>query len=230
MIYIYSHDVPELDELLLETLGSKHRFTMIPPSPSEMGEALHAREVFREAGLHARTQSTRFYRDPNRLHNIIMNSDAVYLSGGNTFEFLEYAHTVGLFEMLEEFEEAGGIIVAESAGSIILSPNIATALIPTSCPDEETVHLESFIGMGRIPFHVSPHHDSESKQENDELQALAHYSKIPVIALHDGEGIIVEGDEITRVVGNPSKYYPEIVPAVILEAGVMPEWAGEKPD
>ncbi|MDH5435813.1 MAG: Type 1 glutamine amidotransferase-like domain-containing protein [Gammaproteobacteria bacterium] len=231
MIYIYSHDVPELDKLLLETLGPKHRFTMIPPSPKEMGEALHAMEVFREAGLHARTQSTRFYRDPVRLYNIIMNSDAVYLSGGNTFEFLKYAQGVGLFDMLADFEEGGGIIVAESAGSIILSPNIATALIPTSSPDEESVRLERFTGMGRIPFHISPHHDSSSKQENDELQALAHYSKIPVIALHDGEGLIIEGDEVTRIVGNPSKYYPDIVPAVNLEPGVvMPKWAGEIPD
>ena len=100
----------------------------------------------------------------------------------------------------------GGIIAADSAGSIILSPNIATALLPTTCPDEQTVELEGYQGMGRLPFHVSPHFNpsaSEATLELAELQSLADLSSLPVVVLQDGEGFIMEGRSMDKVYGKP---------------------------
>ena len=229
MIVVYSDEVPELDDFLRNRLGQKHRITVIPPSPTEMGAAKHATEHFRHVGLRARTQNTRFYRDPHRLHNIIMNSDAVYLIGGNTFDFLDYAHHIGLFELLDEFEQAGGIIIGDSAGSIILSPNIATALIPTTCPDDHTVDMESYLGMGRIPFHISPHFDPSAEvaqHELDELQTLANVSNRAVMVLQDGEGFIMEGNDIVQTTGKPKRLEPDAsIPAVVNAVEILPIWA-----
>jgi peptidase E len=203
--------------------------TTIPANPSDMASARHATDVFRHYGLRTRLRNARFYRDPRRLYQIIMNSDAVYLTGGNTFEFLDYAYHSGLFEILQEFETEGGVILGDSAGSIILSPNIATALIPTTCPDEHNFEMESYLGMGRISFHISPHFEPDAdvaKNELDELQALAYVSKIPVKVLKDGEGFIMEGENIIHTVGQPKDLKPDVAPPSKLNTdNLLPDWA-----
>jgi peptidase E len=226
VLYVYSGDVPELNDKLLHQLGSKHLITTIPANPSDMASAKHVTDFFRHAGLRIRLRNARFYRDPRRLYQIIMNSDAVYLTGGNTFEFLDYAYHYSLFEILDEFEKEGGVIIGDSAGSIILTPNIATALIPTTCPDEHHFEMESYLGMGRIPFHISPHFDPEediAEKELEELQILASASKVAVKVLEDGEGFIFEGESIIHTVGQPIDLKPE--DGFTLKTNVLPEWA-----
>lgn len=229
MLFVYSGEVHELNAVLLEKLGKRHVLTTIPATPNDMASAKHVTEYFREQGARTRLLGARYYRDVKRLRNIIKNSRALYLMGGNTFEFLAYAQRIELFSMLRDFEVGGGIILCESAGSIILSPNIATALIPTTCPDDHTLELETYVGMNRIPFHISPHYEPDAEQaekELDELQLLANYSGIPVMVLQDGEGFIMEGQNIARVIGKPVELKPEAVSDDQMgKKGILPEWA-----
>lgn len=229
MLFVYSGEVHELNTVLLERLGKKHVLTTIPAAPNDMASAKHVTEYFRQEGIRARLLGARYYRDETRLRNVINNSKFLYLMGGNTFEFLAYAQRINLFSILKEFEDNGGVIMCESAGSIILTPNIATALIPTTCPDDHTLDLESYAGMNRIPFHISPHYEADAEHaqnELDELQLLANYSKIPVMVLQDGEGFIMEGQKITQIVGKPIELKPEDKPVSEDEIrNLLPEWA-----
>lgn len=233
MLYIFSGEVPELDAKLIDQLGKKHTLTIIPASTGDMASAKHVTGFLRQEGLHARLVGARYYRDKRRLYQIIKNSDAVYLTGGNTFEFLAYAQRVDLFAVLREFELGGGVILSESAGSIILSPNISTALIPTTCPDDQPFDLDSYVGMGRIPFHMSPHFDpslTSATQELNELQALAYHSKISVMVLKDGEGFIIENDKIVHTVGQPLKLETDTIPSASINVEVLlPSWVTEVP-
>lgn len=227
MLYIYSGEVPELDHRLRQMLAPRPAVTIIPCSLTDRAAARQVAEHLRHTGFRARLPGTRFFRDPVRLRHIIMNSAAIYLMGGNTFEFLAYAQSIGLFALVAEFESAGGVIAAESAGSIILSPNIATALIPTTCPDEQHHELEDYRGMGRIPFHVSPHYlpgADEAEQELAELQALADYSACPVLVLQDGEGVVLERNRIVTTVGRPLSLEP-VASAAQQRASRLPDWA-----
>jgi dipeptidase E len=229
-LYIYSGDVPAFDAAVLQALGPRHTLTVIPVSPQERSSAHYTLEHLRQIGLHARLPGSRFYRDPQRLNTIIMNSDAIYLMGGNTFEYLAYARSIGLFDMLARFEAAGGMLLAESAGSIILSATIATALVPTTCPDEQLIELDDYRGMGRIPFHVSPHFDPAAKvaaRELDELQTLASLTQCPVWVLQDGEGLKLEGKSVIDRVGQPRRLDPQMGDHVNkADCGQwLPDWA-----
>lgn len=231
MIYIYSGAVPELDEALREALGPKHTLTIVPASTRDMASAKHVKDYFRHVGIRARLQHLRYYQDRKRLPVIFKHSDAIFLMGGNTFEFLAYAQRVGLFELLTEFEQRGGIIVAESAGSIILSPTIATARIPTTSPDDALVQLSDYRGMARLPFHVSPHFDPDAesaKQEKRELKALALCSKRKVLLLKDGEGVIVDAKKLVREVGQPKWIKPpkEVHKSIDADS-LLAEWMKE---
>lgn len=199
MIFIYSGEVPALDRRLHYELGASHRLLTIPYVPEEHWAAREARDYFNDSGFNARALSQKAYRNKQQLRDEIFTSDAVYLSGGNTYQFLAYAREVGLFSLLAAFEAVGGIIVAESAGSIILSADIATAAVPTTCPDENSIGLADFSAMGRLPFHVSPHYEptsSHAMAELEELQSLANVSNRPVLVLQDGAGVLVSDEEI----------------------------------
>jgi len=228
VLYIYSGDVPVFDTVVLEALGSRHTLTVIPVSPQDRSSARHTLEHLRLTGLHARLPGSRYYRDSGRLHHIIMSSDAIYLMGGNTFDYLAYAKQMGLFDIIAEYEAAGGLIMAESAGSIILSATIATALIPTTCPDEQLIELDDFRGMGRLPFHVSPHFEPTARmaaQELNELQTLATLSQCPVWVLQDGEGLILDGDMVTGMAGQPQQLLPDSGDILNDFEAWMPVWA-----
>lgn len=212
MIFIYSGDVPELNLLLKEKLGPDASLTTIPYAARETWSARDAALYFRQAGIRARSLSSSYYRNINRLEKILDKSQALFLCGGNTYEFLAYAREVGLFALLSRFEERGGVIVAESAGSIILSPDISTAGIPSSDPDPNTVKLRQLQAMGRLSFHVSPHFDplaASAGHDREELQQLADVSGREVVVLQDGEGFVMDAGQIVHSVGKPETLVPE---------------------
>jgi len=207
MIFIYSGEVPALDRRLRYELGVNHRLLTIPYAPEEYWAAREARDYFKSCGLNAHALSRQAYENRQSLRNEIFTSDAVYLTGGNTYQFLAYARATGLFSMLQTFESLGGIIVAESAGAIILSSDISTAAIPTTSQDENSVGITTFDAMGRLPFHVSPHFEPEAASaasEMVELQQLADLSNRPVLILTDGAGVVIEEDEVIFSVGMPA--------------------------
>ncbi len=230
MLYVYSGEVPALDELLRRHLGRHGVFTAIPFAAGEAQAADEAAQYFRDVDIPTTALAPQDYADAERVRQEILASAAVYLIGGNTYEFLDYARAIDLFAVLAEFESRGGLIVAESAGSIILSPDIATAGIPSSFPDENTLNLHRLEGMGRLPFHISPHfeHDAHWAQRDlQELQVLADESKLPVVVLEDGEGFVVDGQQISKFFGVEKILVPGGVPPVVAQLSrAMPRLTG----
>jgi len=228
VLFVYSGEVPGLNTELRNVLGPKHTLTTIPFSPYELAAANEDTAYFRYMGFNAKTLSRACYQDAECLRKAVLSSDALYLMGGNTYEFLAYARDVGLFDLLTEFERQGGVIVSESAGSIILSPDISTAAIPTSYPDINTTELTEFSAMGRIPFHISPHYDPVSKiaqKDIEELQTLADATGIPVVVLEDGEGFIMKGQEIVYFLGNRRVLEPNSVKNCLQTPPILvPSW------
>ena len=211
LLFIYSGHVQELDDKLAEILGEKGLITVIPTSPEDNSTAKTIADYFEAIGIKAQTPTKRAYSSKEALKNQILNSSAVYLCGGNTYEFLDFAKNMDLFATLAILEENGGIIAAESAGSIILSNDISTAAIPTSCPDENLVNLQVFDAMDRIPFHISPHFDHQNEDASTdiaELQILANDSSRQVMLLADGEGFIMQEHEITYFQGTEKYLTP----------------------
>ena len=227
MLFIYSGDVPELDEILAQWLGSERKLTVIPTSINDHTTARHIAGYYKNTNINACTLPKRAYNDSRLLKSIILDSDAVFLCGGNTYEFLDFANNLDLFTTLSIFEANNGIIAAESAGSIILTSNIATASIPSSYPDENLVGITDLTAMNRLTFHISPHYDPMDEfcsSDRLELQTLANESGQSVMLLEDGEGFIVEGDRITHFQGK-EKYLNPVGTGSVTKAGYQPQIA-----
>ncbi|MDH5231169.1 MAG: peptidase E [Gammaproteobacteria bacterium] len=195
MIVVYSGEVASLDGFVKSKLPDQHSLTIIPATPEDLSMAKPLCHHFAGVGIRARNLSMAYYQNPKRLRSVVLKSEAIFLCGGNTYEFLQYARDTDLFNLLTEFEQQGGMILAESAGSILLSPDISTAAIPQLHADENHLGVEDLSAYNRLPFHVSPHFDPASETvelELQQLQELANASKLSVAVLQDGQGFAYE--------------------------------------
>lgn len=213
MLLVYSGVVPELDLILAEKLAlNGDVLTVIPAIPSDYDAAAYIADYYRELGVAVQSFSRSEYQNLEQLSQAVLASNAVYLMGGNTYEFLNYARSLDLFTLLAQIETNDGIIAAESAGSIILSDTIDTAGLPSSDVDENTLHMTNLKAMGRLAFHISPHFDPEKHQlaiDLDELQQLANITNQEVLLLEDGEGFVMTGDVIQQFVGDIKVLKPQ---------------------
>jgi dipeptidase E len=130
-------------------------------------------------------------------HNALKR-DLVFLSGGNTFYFLKHLKKSGLAGQLKKYAEDGGVICGESAGGIILTPSITTASYPAFDADDNEVGLKNWKGLGLIPFEFFPHF-CNTKRYIHALNYASQESHVPIFAVPDGNGIIIDGDKTSFV-------------------------------
>lgn len=99
----------------------------------------------------------------------IIKSDALILTGGNTFQFLNHLKQSGLDKTIVEYSKSDKIIVGFSAGAIILSSTIEIAQLPPC--DENLIGLTDLSALNLIEFDIYPHYDeTEHKDIVDEYE------------------------------------------------------------
>lgn len=86
------------------------------------------------------------------LHSLL-NYGTIYLSGGNTYTFLDDARKRNVYPILKQHLEHGGLLIGASAGSIMMTPSIAIA----SGADENIPGLTDFTGFNFVDFEFHPH-------------------------------------------------------------------------
>jgi dipeptidase E len=128
----------------------------------------------------------------------ILDSDVVYLAGGNTFYFLFHLRRSGLLAVLRRFARRGGVVAGLSAGAHLLTPHIALAGHPPFDRDENDVGLprRHFGAIGIVSFEFFPHY-RHSTRYRAALAAYSRHSGRALYACRDGSGVVVEGDRFT---------------------------------
>jgi dipeptidase E len=134
--------------------------------------------------------------DPNKLTTLFA-CDAIHLSGGNTFYFLHYLRQRNMIEPLKEYVKNGGIIIGVSAGAILLTRNVASAIL---CGDTPLDNDNNWNALGLVEFAFVPHLESIT-DGMVKLQQYANKHKVKVYSCRDGDGIIVQGDQV-RCIGD----------------------------
>lgn len=134
----------------------------------------------------------------DRAAAILLSSDVVYLSGGNTFHYLFHLRRSGLFAVLRKFADQGGVLAGLSAGALLTTPNIGLAAYPAFDRDENDVALPEsrWGGLDLVEFEFFPHYRRSSRYR-EALQFYSERARFPVYACSDGSGIVVEGDRFT---------------------------------
>jgi dipeptidase E len=129
-----------------------------------------------------------------------LEGEAIYLSGGNTYYFLKSLKECDMLPKLRKYVEKGGILVGLSAGSIIMTPNIRMAGIPSFDSDLNEVGLKQLGSLGLVKFEFHPHYNGR-KRVDEELKKYSKTLNYPLYASFDGAGVVVDGDKISFVGG-----------------------------
>ncbi|WP_108671659.1 Type 1 glutamine amidotransferase-like domain-containing protein [Peribacillus acanthi] len=125
-----------------------------------------------------------------RLIDELLHCDAIYLSGGNTFYFLQNLRQKNITILLKEAVEQGKLLIGMSAGSIMMSSTIKMA----GLIDVNGVGLKDLDALNIVEFDFMPHW--EHKRSLERLVDYSNENQKKVYACHDGEGLVVEGDRL----------------------------------
>lgn len=122
----------------------------------------------------------------------IINNDIIYISGGNTFFLLNELIRTGTDKLLIEQVNAGKPFIGESAGSIVLSPNIEYI---KEMDDYRSATLESYNSLNLINFYPLPHYNDFPFQECTENIEMEFSESINLVPFNNSQVILVKGDE-----------------------------------
>ena len=198
--------------LIQEFLGTadKKKIAFIPYAVVRNGETIEksytaatekVKGCFKNFGLEADIVSTHAVADPVKLVN---ESDAVMVSGGNTFHLVYELHRNKLIEPVRRKVLEGSPYMGWSAGSNVACPTLRTT------NDMPIIMPESFNCFDFVPFQINPHyidpyptevedaltHAGESRQDRIE-EFLCVNPEITVVGLREATALWVENDRIT---------------------------------
>jgi dipeptidase E len=119
-------------------------------------------------------------------------SDLIFLSGGNTYHFLNNVRKYNLEPVLRRLAARNVVLVGSSAGAILMTPTIEATAYPTFDADKNDVSIKDLTGLSLVKFEMTPHY-VPSKIADDELSKYSETNNRPLYALEDGAAIIVDG-------------------------------------
>jgi dipeptidase E len=137
-----------------------------------------------ELSMYVDAQSDDLERDLRSL----CTCDAIHLSGGNTFVFLQWLRARNILPVLRSYaEEDRGVLIGTSAGAILMTPMIETALL---CGDVRPSGFTDDTALGLVNFLFWPHY------QRGAMPNIALDPRRLVYGCQDGTGIVVDGTAI----------------------------------
>ena len=185
----------QVDEASMNLFTSKNPKIAYIPSQSDDQEKTWFKkkaEWYKQFGI-----TDLFYFDVDKKYdeekiNELLSCDGIFLSGGNTYYFLNSLKKRNFLQLLQDYVEKGGVLIGVSAGSIIMSKTINI----TTLHDENTIGLKNYSALGLVNFDFFPHLDHDKEKYLKEIVEYSKTSKSVIYACKDGDGIIVEGNNM----------------------------------
>jgi dipeptidase E len=187
-------DHKEVDLAFIELLDKKGPRLAYIPAQSDLQKKYFNQKVewYKQFGI-----TDLLYFDVDKEYNErkideLLACDAIFLSGGNTYYFLNSLKKRNFLSVLRDYVKKGGVLIGVSAGSIIMSKTIDI----TTLHDENTIGLKNYTALSLVDFEFFPHLDHNMKQYLEDLKKYSIKSKSVIYACKDGDGIIVNDHEI----------------------------------
>jgi dipeptidase E len=125
--------------------------------------------------------------------------DAIYISGGNTYNLLYHIMLRKLDSTIKKFTK-DKVVIGTSAGGIVLTPSIKISVEPNE------FNLTNFTGLNQVDFNFYPHFEPNNKM-TDELEDFINqkenFGRL-IYAATNNSAISVVGDKI-KLIGEVTK-------------------------
>lgn len=126
--------------------------------------------------------------------NKLKKNDFIYITGGNTFFLLQEIRRIGVDEVLVQEINKGKLYIGESAGAIIVAPDISYSIEmdnPEKAPD-----LSNYTGLGLVNFNVVPHYKNWEMGKSAERIINMYTTRLDLIVINDNQAVFVNDDEV----------------------------------
>jgi dipeptidase E len=124
----------------------------------------------------------------------LQNNDFIYVTGGNTYFLLQELKRTGADKIIKEQILSGKPYLGESAGSIILSPDIEYVKDMDDC--EIAADLKGFDALHVIDFYPLPHHKCFPFQKAVEKIISKYEDTLDLKPITNSQVILVNGDDV----------------------------------
>lgn len=137
-------------------------------------------------------------RDPSKdIFRKLEENDYIYVAGGNTFYLLQELKKTATDILIANEINAGKVYIGESAGAVILSPNIE--YIEEMDNSTKGKDLVDYDAMGILDIYPLPHYDSYPFQGTAQGIIDRYGDELNLYPFRNKETIWIEGDKITTV-------------------------------
>lgn len=126
----------------------------------------------------------------DNLSEIIENTDFIYVAGGNTFYLLQELKHSGADKLIQKHIDQGKIYIGESAGSIIMSPDIH--YIKHMDDISQGPDLEDYTGFHYIDNYPVPHVGNKYLNDMTKEIIQTYREKLPLHPFTDHEVILIK--------------------------------------
>ncbi|MDR1565463.1 MAG: Type 1 glutamine amidotransferase-like domain-containing protein [Oscillospiraceae bacterium] len=124
----------------------------------------------------------------------LQQNDFIYITGGNTFFLLQELKRTGADSIIIEQINSGKVYIGESAGAIIMSPNIEYAKDMDSC--KKAPDLNTFSALKVVEFYPLPHYTNQPFKKAVEKIIAAYESKLQLYPISNSQAILVNGEDV----------------------------------
>ena len=131
------------------------------------------------------------------IEKTIKKNQYIYVSGGNTFYLLQELKNKAVDTILLSEINKGKIYIGESAGSVIMSPNIAYIALADN--SDKAANLSDYTGLNQLTGYPVPHLNSAflGKEMNEIIKC--YQDKLELIPITDEQVVLFENDTITII-------------------------------
>ncbi len=123
----------------------------------------------------------------------LQNADFIYITGGNTFFLLQELQKSGADKIIKEQISKGKIYIGESAGAMILSPDIKYVSLMDS--PKQAPELTNYTALNMVDFYTVPHYTNFPFVKAVE-KIIAKYQNLTLQPITNKQAICVENDRI----------------------------------
>lgn len=132
--------------------------------------------------------------DKIKSKNTIQNADTIFIAGGNTFYLLDKLKSQKLDKLLIDKINTGTPYIGESAGAIILSPDIT--YIQELDDASFAPNLNTYTGLGITDFSILPHYLDKPFENETSTIFNKYHDKLDLITLNNQETISISNGQL----------------------------------
>ncbi|OOF65898.1 peptidase E [Rodentibacter sp. Ppn85] len=132
--------------------------------------------------------------EPKEIKAKLKNNEFIYVTGGNTFFLLQELKRTGADKIIIEEVNAGKVYIGESAGAMVVSPNVEYAIAMDSI--KKAPHLENFDALNLVSFYTVPHYTNFPFQKAAQKIVDTYSSILPLFPISNNEALLIRDNQV----------------------------------